>query len=69
MAARPVKKKRADDDGPSLADLPRAGREIVAILGDMNVTKYDPRVIPQLLEFYYSEFLGTEKSRLLPLSF
>eukprot|EP00048_Salpingoeca_helianthica_P016981 m.235105 g.235105 ORF g.235105 m.235105 type:complete len:219 (-) comp19910_c0_seq1:30-686(-) len=48
---RQVKRKR--EDGPNLADLPRAGREIVAILTDMGVTKFDPRVISQLLEFYY----------------
>ena len=33
--------------------MPRDGRVMMAILKDMNITDYEPRVVEQLLEFAY----------------
>ena len=39
-----------------VSDLPKDANTIVAILKDMGVTDYEPKVINQLLEFTYSKF-------------
>ena len=39
--------------------MPRDGRVMMAILKDMNITDYEPRVVEQLLEFayrYYTQY-------------
>lgn len=39
----------------STKPIPRDAQVIQAILKDMGITEYEPRVINQLLEFVYSE--------------
>ncbi len=57
----PVKKKKGNasdqQTDPALTqDLPRSAKEIISILNDMNVMKFDFRVTAQLLEFSHSMF-------------
>ena len=38
-----------------VSDLPKDANTIIAILKDMGVTDYEPKVINQMLEFTYSK--------------
>lgn len=52
---------KKEDSGPDLgqaSSLPKDAQVMVAVLKDMGVTDYEPRVVNQLLEFTYSELLN-----------
>ena len=38
------------------SDIPKDASTIIAVLKDMGITDYEPKVINQLLEFTYSKF-------------
>jgi len=40
----------------SATTLPKDALAIIAILNDMGVTEYEPKVVHQLLEFTYSKY-------------
>ena len=42
------------------SEMPKDACTIIAILKDMGISDYEPKVINQMLEFTYSKFYGSK---------